>query len=97
LKVDAGFGVARVDFLFLFCLLQLGVQNAQLQHQQQQLLPSPVSLSKAIFCFGSSWRGLLYPTLTEAFSSPNSPSVAVAVEIGCGLQTISTWNFRFWR
>jgi hypothetical protein len=41
-----GFGVVGlISFAFFeifvfFCLMQLGLQNAQLQHQQQQLLPS---------------------------------------------------------
>jgi hypothetical protein len=38
--VVVGFGVARVDF-FVFVLVDAtGLQNAQLHHQQQQLLPS---------------------------------------------------------
>jgi hypothetical protein len=65
--------------------MQLGLQNEQLQHQQQQLLPSAASLGyflekarfeRGVFCFGSSWRGLLCPTLMAAFSSWILVSVA---------------------
>jgi hypothetical protein len=39
--------------------------------------------------FGSSWRGLLYPTLMRLFSSCILHSVAVAVAIESWLQTLS--------
>jgi hypothetical protein len=52
-------------FCGFFCLMQLGVQNEQLQHQQQQLLPCvgfkiffwkdlDVGAGRLFFCFVSS-------------------------------------------
>jgi hypothetical protein len=38
-------GFLRFIFV-LFCLMQLGVQNERLQHQQQQLVPSKASLGR---------------------------------------------------